>query len=303
MTSAMQGVYAAAVTPRRLGTQDINLGAMWDLIDYLVAHGIQGIVLMGATGEFVHFSNAERMRLMGVAAKRSRVPVVFNCSHSTFDGSVELAQAADASGGAAVLMMPPHFYRYTQAHIAGFYRQVAEAAELRIPLLLYNLPQFASEIDLETASDLLREGTAQGIKDSSGDAPYFEGLQSVRQQIPFTLMLGNDSLAVPARTGGCDGIISGCACAIPELLIALDRAVIAGVQELATRLELRLRQFIHQADKLPTPMAVKEATALRGFKLGPHSLTCDPSLQRDLDAFREWFTGWLPAMLSDCKHV
>ena len=72
MTSAMQGVYAAAVTPRRLGTRDINLGAMWDLIDYLVAHGTQGIVLMGATGEFVHFSNAERMRLMGVAAKRSR---------------------------------------------------------------------------------------------------------------------------------------------------------------------------------------------------------------------------------------
>ena len=77
------------------------------------------------------------------------MPVVFNCSHSTFDGSVELAQAADASGAAAVLMMPPHFYRYTQAHIAGFYRQVAEAAELRIPLLLYNIPQFTTEIVLE----------------------------------------------------------------------------------------------------------------------------------------------------------
>ena len=79
MMSAIQGLYAAAVTPRRLGTQDINLGAMWDLIDYLVAHGTQGIVLLGCTGEFLHFSTSERMRLMGVAVKRSRVPVIFSC--------------------------------------------------------------------------------------------------------------------------------------------------------------------------------------------------------------------------------
>jgi 4-hydroxy-tetrahydrodipicolinate synthase len=276
---------------------------MWDLIDFLVAHGTQGIVLMGATGEFVHFSNAERMRLMGVAAKRSRVPVIFNCSHSTFDGVVELAQAADASGAAAALVMPPHFYQYNQSHIAGFYRQVAENAELQIPMFLYNIPQFTSKIALGTAAELLTEGTVQGIKDSSGDVSNFEGLQSLRQQIPFTLMVGNDSLAVPGRSSGCDGIISGCACAVPELLVALDRALVAGVDEVVTRLELRLRQFIQWIDTLPTPMGVKEATALRGLKLGPHSLTCDPELQRDVDSFREWFKGWLPSMLAECKHV
>ena len=112
MISALQGIYAAAVTPRRLGTQDINLGAMWELIDFLVGHGVQGIVLLGTTGEFIHFSNAERMRLMGVAVKRSKTPVVFNCSHSTFDGAVELTQAADASGAAAALIMPPYFFPY-----------------------------------------------------------------------------------------------------------------------------------------------------------------------------------------------
>lgn len=303
MTSAIQGVYAAAVTPRRLGTQDINLGAMWDLIDYLVAHGAQGIVLMGCTGEFVHFSNAERMRLMGVAAKRSRVPVIFNCSHSTFDGTLELAQAADASGAAGVLVMPPHFFTYTQEQILDFYRLLAEEAELQIPLMLYNIPQFTTKISLETASDLLRNGVVQGIKDSSGDTANFEGLQALRQQHSFALMLGNDALVVPARSKGCDGIISGVASAIPELLIALDRAVISGIPELITRLEARLRQFIRWCDTMPTPMAVKEATALRGLKLGPHSLSCDGDMQRDVDAFRAWFKDWLPDVLSECKHV
>ena len=301
--AAIQGVYAAAVTPRRLGTQDINLGAMWDLIDHLVEKGAQGIVLMGCTGEFVHFSNAERMRLMGVAVKRSRVPVIFNCSHSTADGVVELLQAADASGAAAALVTPPYFFRYTQEQIAGFYRSVAMAADAEIPLLLYNIPQFTCTMAPETAHSLLREGIFQGIKDSSGDWPYFDGLQDLREQKPFTLMIGNDALATQARSTGCDGIISGVACAIPELLVALDRAISTGSPELVTRFEARLRQFLEWTDRLPTPVAIKEATAARGLKLGPHALACEGGFQRDLEMFREWFKGWLPSVQSECKHV
>jgi 4-hydroxy-tetrahydrodipicolinate synthase len=303
MTSAIKGVYAAAVTPRRLGTQDINLGAMWDLVDYLVAHGVQGIMFLGCTGEFVHFSPAERMRMMGVAAKRSRVPVMVNCSHSTSDGVVELAQAADASGAAAVLVMPPYFYSYTQCQIADFYRQVAEEAEVDCPLLLYNIPQFTNGLSINVVTELLQEGLVQGIKDSSGSPEFFEHLQGLRQQHAFALMLGNDELAVPARSKGCDGVISGVACAVPEMIIALDRAIASGVTEVVTRLEARLRQFLEWADKLPTPMAIKEATAARGLKLGPNSLSCERSLQRDGDAFREWFKGWLPTVLNECKHV
>ena len=303
MMSAIQGLYAAAVTPRRLGTQDINLGAMWDLIDYLVAHGTQGIVLLGCTGEFLHFSTSERMRLMGVAVKRSRVPVIFSCSHSSFDGVVELAQSADAAGAAAVLVMPPYFFKYSQEQILDFYRQFAETAELECPLLLYNIPQFTGPIEFDTVATLFREGIAQGIKDSSGNLPFFQKLQELRQQQQFALMLGNDTLVVPARTVGCDGIISGVACALPELLIALDRAVVGGVTEVVTRLEARLRQFIEQIDRLPTPVGVKEATAVRGLKLGPNSLPSSGSFQRDIDAFREWFRSWLPAVLNECKHV
>ncbi len=52
MKSIADGVYAAAITPRRLGVQDINLGSMWELIDFLSDKRFSGIVLMGATGEF-----------------------------------------------------------------------------------------------------------------------------------------------------------------------------------------------------------------------------------------------------------
>jgi dihydrodipicolinate synthase/N-acetylneuraminate lyase len=303
MISALQGIYAAAVTPRRLGTQDINLGAMWELIDFLVGHGVQGIVLLGTTGEFIHFSNAERMRLMGVAVKRSKTPVIFNCSHSTFDGAVELTQAADASGAAAALVMPPYFFPYGPAYVEEFYRQLIAEAEVEIPVLLYNIPQFTTGIGFDVASVLLRDGVVQGIKDSSGDWSGFQRLQELRQDHEFALIVGNDAVTPAALASGCDGVISGVASAVPELIVALDRAIVSGVTEVQTRLEVRLRQFVEQTGTLPTPIAVKEATAARGLKLGPHSMSCDGRLQRDVDAFKEWFQGWLPQTLNECKHV
>src|SRR3954447_17246107 len=128
------GVYAAAVTPRRLGQQDINLGVMWDLIDFLTERKVDGIVLMGSTGEFVHYSNSERMRMMGLAPKRSRVPVVINVSHSTLDGAVELAQASAASGAAGVLLMPPYFFRYSDDAVRTFILRFVEESDIDIPI-------------------------------------------------------------------------------------------------------------------------------------------------------------------------
>jgi dihydrodipicolinate synthase/N-acetylneuraminate lyase len=304
MLSPIQGVYASAVTPRRLGTQDINLGVMWDLIDYLVSHGIRGIAMLGSTGEFVHFSNSERMRMMGLASKRSRVPIIINVSHSTLDGAVELAQAAQASGAAALLLMPPYFFRYSQAVVEIFYRRFLEEAELEIPLLLYNVPHFTTSPLLhEPAEALLHSGAAQGINDSSGNWDSFEKLRDMRAVKPFTLLIGEDALFSRARAAGADGAISSVACAIPELMTALDRAISSGSSDVVTRLELRVGQFLAHIEKLPVPVGIKEAIAARGLKPGPHAVSPDANMERALTEFREWFLGWLPDVQKECKHV
>jgi dihydrodipicolinate synthase/N-acetylneuraminate lyase len=213
------GVYAAAVTPRRLGMQDINLGVMWDVIDFLIQHGVDGIVLLGSTGEFVHYSNSEKMRMIGLAPKRSRVPVIVNVSHSTLDGAVELAQAAAASGVAGVLVMPPYFFRYGADDLLAFYEQFVREADIDVPILLYNIPCFTNPLPFSVSEPLLRGGLAQGMKDSSGDAAGYEQLARLRSEKHFTYMMGSDSLFVRARTErGVDGGVSGCASAIPELL-------------------------------------------------------------------------------------
>lgn len=301
MTSLPQGVYAAAITPRRLGLQDINLGVMWELIDFLCERKVAGIALLGATGEFVHYSNSERMRVMGLAPKRSRVPMILNVSHSNLDGAVELAEAAAASGAAAVLLTPPHFFRYSADDIRTFYSRFREEADIPIPILMYNLPQFGNGIPVDLALSLLREGVVEGIKDSAGSWDDFSQLVAGRRDTTFTLMLGNDGLFTRAASKRIDGVISGCACAVPELLLALDRAIRSGNADAAAKLQGRLSEFIKWIERFPTPVGIREAACVRGIPLGPNSSPASTSQKAVLDEFRTWFRDWLEQIQPECK--
>ena len=302
MPSTIQGIYAATVTPRRLGVQDINLGVMWDLIDFLVGHGVSGIVLCGSTGEYIHYSNSERMRVMGLAPKRSKVPILVNVSHSNFDGAVELGQAAQASGAAGVLLMPPYFFRYSQAECEAFYRRFVEDAELQIPLFLYNIPIFTNPLLFDTIQRLLADGIAQGVKDSTGDWGEFEKLHHLRSHSPFTLMIGNDGLYAKARQQGADGAVSGVAAAIPELLVALDKATLANSQH-ASHLASRIDEFVDRSSDFAAPIAIREAVGARGFKLGPPAVPLVGPQDTKCGEFREWFQAWLPGVLRECNNA
>lgn len=301
---ALEGIIAAAVTPRRLGVQDINLGVLWELIDFLGSHKVDGIILLGSTGEFVHYSNAERMRTMGLAPKRSRVPVLFNVSHSTLDGAVELAQAAGASGAAGVLLMPPHYFHYSAVEIEDYYRLFAKEAELQIPAFIYNVPMSGNTVEFETAERLLRGGVVQGVKDSGGQWDSFEQLMNLRRELGFSLFTGDDRLYARAqRTREVNGGVSGVACAVPELMVALRRALSGPSPEVATRLEARLDQFIAWCGRMPVPVCIREAVSIRGFKLGPHAIPMSGSREAIASEFREWFKAWLPEVQKECKHA
>jgi 4-hydroxy-tetrahydrodipicolinate synthase len=286
----LEGVYAAAVTPRRLGLQDINLGVMWELIDFLCEKKAQGIALLGSTGEFIHYSNSERMRMMGLAPKRSRVPVIMNVSHSTLDGAVELAQAASASGAVAVMLMPPHYFRYSDSDVRLFYRRFAREAAVEVPILLYNMPRFGNAVGADVVVELLREGVVQGVKDASGDQEYLERLIELRNEHPFTLLGGADELL--GKTREVSGVISGIACAVPELA----RAVQSGDATAAGR----LLEFMARVETMPFPVGIREATAARGLKLGPHAVPVDEHVTAE---FREWFKSWLPGVLKECNSA
>jgi dihydrodipicolinate synthase/N-acetylneuraminate lyase len=287
------------VTPRRQDGNQADLGATLDLVDFVCRKGVDGIVILGSTGEFVHFDIEDRLRLAQFAIKRSKAPVTVNVSHSSLDGALILAREACSQGASALLVMPPYFFPYSQADIEEFYLRFARELGGGVPLLLYNVPSFTSEIRCDTAMRLLATGLFAGIKDSSGRMDKFRRMQAAKRQAPFTLLIGADKVFAQARAEGADGVISGAAGAVPELLLGLEGAIRAGAAGKRDRLEARLEEFIAWTERFAFPAGLKEAVALRGLKTGPPALPAGRETQALLGEFREWFQGWLPAVLTE----
>jgi dihydrodipicolinate synthase/N-acetylneuraminate lyase len=290
----------AALTPRRADEYSIDLGATLEMIDFLCQSGLQGITLLGSTGEFVHFALDDRRHMVNFAAKRSRLPLLVNVSHSTLDGSIELAREAASAGVAGVLLMPPYYFPQDQDAIRSFYLAFATAIGDALPIYLYNIPFCTSDIASSTATELLASGKFAGIKDSSGNLDYFRTLSEQAASTPFTLFCGQERLYVDARRLGANGAIFGTASAIPELLVALDAAICAGAQDRVDRLAARVNQFVDWVQVLPMTVAIKEAARQRKLKVGALAVPPGERGERKLAEFGEWFRGWLPEVLREC---
>ena len=292
----LSGVFAAAVTSPRKGTREIDFCAPLDLIDFLTGAGMNGVALLGSTGEFVHYTFGDRERLVYLANKRTKIPLIVGVTHSTFQGTVELATEATGAGADALLVMPPYFFRYEPAEIETFYLELAREIGGTVPILLYNIPQFTSPIGFDIVARLLATGLFAGIKDSSGDWPYFERLISLRRQNKFALICGSDTIALRALTEGADALISGCACAIPEVLAGLYKCVRAGKTGQAQECNRCLEEFIEKITRFPVPVGIKRALELRGQTAGPPAIPLSAETKAALGEFAVWFKAWLPAV-------
>ncbi|HET8550351.1 MAG TPA: dihydrodipicolinate synthase family protein, partial [Bryobacteraceae bacterium] len=152
-----------------------------------------------------------------------------------------------------------------------------------------------------TAVQLLADGYT-GVEDGSGDWSWFE---SVRSRAPAgkQLLIGDEALFARARSAGAAGVVSGIACAVPELLVSLDRAVTGAAADAAAALAIRLDEFISRATPYPAPTAIREAVAARGLRTGQPAAPLAAAKVRALGEFREWFKGWLPQVQREAQQA
>jgi dihydrodipicolinate synthase/N-acetylneuraminate lyase len=99
-----------------------------------------------------------------------------------------------------------------------------------------------------------------------------------------------------AGAAGVRGWMSPAASAVPELVVALHRALAAQDRARIDSLNHVLQQFVTFAAGLPQPAVVKLAAALRGLKTGPLAVPLPLAREREIDRFREWFQGWMPEL-------
>jgi 4-hydroxy-tetrahydrodipicolinate synthase len=298
-----EGAYAALLTPLRDDVTEPDAAALLDYVDNVVRAGVAGIVLFTTIGEFIHFGLAERMQALRMAIRRSRVPVLVNISHSTLDGAVALAEDAIDSGAAGLLLLPPYFYSYGQHDIQEFFLCFRQEITSDVPLYLYNLPFCTNEISPAVARELLTTGRFAGIYDASDDWTYFESIVDLNGAQKPRVLTGDDKLYLRARRLGAAGCISGWAGVIPELIVAIERALRNGDDNRADLLGQYLHDLIEAAAKLPPQAGLKAMAAARGWKFDTHPVPLSEVSRAELERFRGWLRDWLPGVLRECARV
>jgi 4-hydroxy-tetrahydrodipicolinate synthase len=287
-TMPVTGVFAAVLTPRN-ADGDIDGRALEHSLQFLMSKGIEGFALNGATGEFCITTPQEFETILQVTADatRGKASFIAGIGAASERTAVQLGKIASRSGAAALLLPMPYFFPYSQDDLSAYCRSVA--ARLDSSILLYNLPQFSSGLLPQTTANLITEcDNIVGIKDSSGSLDTVRLL--TRNNISSCRIIGNDG-ALPGALQErlCDGVVSGVACVLPELMQALYKAGRNRTSQI-DELTAQLHDFIVQLDVLPVPWGLKVIAEMRSLSQANYALTLSGSRMQNIAAFQQWFT-------------
>ncbi|MDR3409490.1 MAG: dihydrodipicolinate synthase family protein [Formivibrio sp.] len=286
----IQGIYAAVLTPRN-AQGDLDEAAMVRQLEFLLAQGIHNFAINGATGEYCFSSLAELKHCLHVAKATLPGEAKFLCGvgAASLRDTLALGRAGMEAGAIGLLMPAPYFFPYAQDDVSAFVRTAA--SELPTPIMLYNLPQFTTGFETATATALISEcDNVIGIKDSSGSLDILRAL--TQERIDSSRIIGNDGVLAQAITEGiCDGVVSGVACVLPEVIHPLftnsprSEAFQAAIE--------KLNEFIAKIDILPVPWGLKAIAEARGLATAAYQLPVSAQRAKQIHENQEWFKKWI----------
>lgn len=230
--------------------------------------GINGVLALGSTGEFPHFTVDERKQaLAAIVELAAPLPVIANITDIRPRAAIEIGRYAKSLGVAAVALMPPVFFPVSQADMLAYFLHVAEAVDL--PVMLYNFPELTGKrIDLPTVAAFADRGRMCAIKQSGGEFAYHQELIPLGREKGFAVMSGADTRLPEVFKLGGAGCIGGLVNIVPELMLLIDRVCRQGQPgdvAVAAAAMVELGKII---DQLTFPLNVAAGLEARGFNPG-----------------------------------
>ncbi len=271
------GVVTAMITPfDDHGRLDLD-GAV-ELAKWLTAHGSEGLVLAGTTGEAPTLSDEEKRDLWEAVARAVTVPVVANSGTNDTEHSVKLTKAATEAGVAGILAVTPYYNRPSQLGMEGHFRAIAAATPL--PVMIYDIPvRTGRKVAHDTLVRLAREvANIVGVKDAAGDVPASARL--IAEAGPgFQLYSGDDSLTLPLLSVGAVGVIGvathWAGSEFSEMITAFHSGKVEEAQEINARLIESCR--FEGSDLAPNPVPTKAMMRVMGLPAGECRLPMGPT--------------------------
>ncbi len=300
---ALTGVFAALPTPYQMdGTPDFN--KLQSILDFHLGKKMPGVCIGGVTGEYATCGVEHRLSLFQSVSRyiNGRAKLVCGVGAEHMGQVRRLARAAADCGAIAVLLSPPSFFKHRSSDMLDFIREVA--ADLPLPVIFYNIPQFTSGLSLDDVLRLVDSvPNVIGLKDSSGVPENLPVLRKAKQEKPMLFFIGSDGLVVDALSSGADGTISGLSAACPDLVLAIYAAFRSGNKDAAGELQNMLNELIAHLGDFPPPWAIKLALEARGIEAGSLSWPLGQRLQTKAEEFQSWFKEWIAKADAACSNL
>ena len=258
------GSIPAIVTPMH-EDGSLDLLALKRLIDWHVAEGTDGLVVVGTTGESPTVDHDEHCTLIRSAVEMAggRIPVIAGTGSNSTAEAIDYAAFAKRAGAAAHLSVVPYYNKPTQE---GLYRHFAAiAAAVDLPMIVYNVPgRTVADLANDTMLRLAQLPRIVGIKDATGNLE--RGADLLKRAPPgFAVYSGDDATALPLMLLGGQGTISVTANVAARLMHEMCAAALAGEVRRARDIHFRLLGLHRQLFVEANPIPVKWALAQMGL--------------------------------------
>ncbi|NUQ62521.1 MAG: dihydrodipicolinate synthase family protein [Pirellulales bacterium] len=291
----LRGIFVPNIVPLD-AAGEVNEAELRRYVDWLIDHGVHGLYPNGSTGEFTRFTPGERRKIIEIIADQTagRVPILAGAAESNVRETLAACEHYHALGVRAVAIVSPFYYRLSPDNVYAYFREIGRNTP--VDVTLYNIPMFASPIDVPTVQRLSEEcDRIIGIKDSSGDlAQMIRMIAAVRPNRPdFSFLCGWDTVLMPMLLIGCDGGTNASAGVVPEIMQKLYEATVAGCLEEARMLQYKVaRAFDAMLFAADFPEGFRAALRLRGIRTGtgrqPLSEKHQAAIRRLEETLREW---------------
>jgi 4-hydroxy-tetrahydrodipicolinate synthase len=266
MALKLKGIIPPILTPFD-EKGEVDLTRLETFANFLKPH-VQGFYVCGSYGSGVLMSVEERKRVFEALSGYAdgTFELVAHVGTTTLRDSITLAQHAEENHAVAVAAVPPFYFKYNDEALFGFFHDLIHS--VNIPVYVYDNPGATGNLLSPELINRLADAGLHGVKDSTFDISKTYLVMRKVEKPGFDVVIGSESLFLPAYMLGSRACISGLANAMPELMQRLFRAADSGDFGQAAELQrqvLLMWDILHYGPSTSTAYAMLQ---VRGVDIG-----------------------------------
>ncbi|MDQ4129031.1 MAG: dihydrodipicolinate synthase family protein [Actinomycetota bacterium] len=255
------GVYVANVTPFKEDSLAVDGGAYLEHVAWLAQMGVQGVVPFGTNGEGPSVTLGEKLRVLeALFGREFGIQIIPSVMQNNLPETLEMLRALEEYPAAAVLILPPYYFKPVEPE--GMFRFYERAlAATSHTAILYHIPKYAVPVSERVVAEL----PVWGVKDSGGEEGYAEAVLKMGKGV----LLGTEDDLWRRLGTGAQGSISALANFVPEEVLAVYRASREGDEDTGMALSERLKERRAVTKQYASPAVLKKlAGARHGAPMG-----------------------------------